>query len=219
MRKATGIVLLAFALALAFGAGSAFAASQSKLEEAVKPLIGVKYRYGGTTPEGFDCSGFVRYVYKQLGIELPRSSREMIKIGRKVAKDELRPGDLVFFNTNGKSVSHVGIYMGNNKFVHSSTSKGVVYTSLDSEYYAKRYVGARRILDFETFKKIAAAPETDKEGETDGLAAGEDKEAAKASPAEAAAEANGNETAGKEQTAAANEAAVDEAAEATTADA
>ncbi len=166
MRRPTWIGLLVFVFALTFGAGSAFAAAKSKLEKTVEPLIGISYRYGGTTTKGFDCSGFVRYVFKQFDIELPRSSSDMIKLGQKVTKNELRPGDLVFFNTSGKGVSHVGIYMGDNKFVHSSTSKGVVYTDLDSEYYAKRYVGARRILDAQTYQKIAADPATVKKAET-----------------------------------------------------
>ena len=172
MRKTTRVALLVLVLTLVFGAGQAFAATESKLESTVDPLLGIKYRYGGSTTKGFDCSGFVQYVFGKLGIDLPRSSRDQFKVGEKVTKDELRVGDLVFFNTNGKGVSHVGIYMGDGRFVHSSTSKGVTYTSLNDKYYAKRYVGARRILDDEAYHLLALAVEkAESEAEADGAQA------------------------------------------------
>ncbi|WP_276357869.1 C40 family peptidase [Cohnella caldifontis] len=156
MRKFT-VMLLSLAFLLAFQVGSAFA--DSKLDETISKVIGVDYDYGGTTTSGFDCSGFTGYVFKKLGIELPRSSKEQFKKGQKVAKADLRPGDLVFFNTDGHGVSHVGIYVGDNKFAHSSTSKGVTITSLDESYYAKRYVGARRVMDTDTYQEVATDPE------------------------------------------------------------
>jgi len=159
LRRTTRVALLVLVLTLVFGAGHALAATGSKLESTVEPLLGIKYRYGGSTTKGFDCSGFVRYVFGKLGIDLPRSSRELYKVGQKVSKDELRVGDLVFFNTSGKDVSHVGIYMGDGRFVHSSTSKGVTYTSMNDKYYAKRYVGARRILDDEAYRLLTLAVE------------------------------------------------------------
>jgi hypothetical protein len=162
LRKLT-VLLLSFAFLLSFQVGNAFA--NSKLDETIDPLIGVDYRYGGTTAKGFDCSGFTSYVFKKLGIELPRSSRDQFKIGQKVAKANLRPGDLVFFNTSGKGVSHVGIYIGDNKFAHASTSKGVIITSMDSDYYAKRYLGARRVMDTETYQAVATDPEAAVEAE------------------------------------------------------
>ena len=153
MRKLTVTLLAFLALMLALPAGSAWASS--KLEDTIAPLIGIKYKYGGTTTSGFDCSGFTRYVFQKLGLELPRSSKEQYKVGVKVSKEELRPGDLVFFNTSGKGVSHVGIYIGNGKFAHASTSKGVVYTSLSDKYYAQRYLGARRVMDTATYQALA----------------------------------------------------------------
>jgi cell wall-associated NlpC family hydrolase len=151
------VFLFSLAFLLAFQVGSAFA--DSKLDDTVNKLIGIDYDYGGTTTSGFDCSGFTGYVFKKLGIFLPRTSKEMFNWdeGKKVARDDLRAGDLVFFNTNGSGVSHVGIYVGNNKFAHAA-SKGVSITSMDENYYAKRYLGARRVMDTSTYKKFATEP-------------------------------------------------------------
>lgn len=193
MRITTRVGLLVLVLSLVFGAGQALAAtgSGSKLENTVESLLGTKYRYGGTTTKGFDCSGFVRYVFDKLGIDLPRSSREQYKIGQKVAKDELRVGDLVFFNTNGKGVSHVGIYMGDGRFVHSSTNKGVTYTSMSDKYYSKRYLGARRILDDEAYRKLVVAlEEANGEIAADGAEGTKVDDAARVSSEEAAQDAD-----------------------------
>jgi len=153
LRKVS-VFTFALALLLAFQVGSVFA--DSKLDKEIAPLIGTDYKYGGTTTKGFDCSGFTGYVFNELGIDLPRSSRDMFSWEKstKISDEDLRAGDLVFFNTSGSGVSHVGIYIGNNKFAHAA-SKGVTITSLDESYYAKRYLGARRILDDETYKNIA----------------------------------------------------------------
>jgi cell wall-associated NlpC family hydrolase len=111
-------------------------------------MIGVRYRWGGDTPDsGLDCSGFVRYVFQDtLGMALPRRAEEMSRVGEKVRMSDLKPGDLVFFNTMRRTFSHVGIYIGDNKFVHSpSTGSTIRVDDLDDGYWEKRFTGARRI--------------------------------------------------------------------------
>jgi hypothetical protein len=112
-------------------------------------LIGVEYKFGGNTPDtGLDCSGFVRYVFQQAtGISLPRSSREQAKVGKQVDKNQLEPGDLVFFNTRRFQFSHVGVYLGDNRFIHSPSRGGSVeVVNLDNKYWQKTFNGARRII-------------------------------------------------------------------------
>jgi cell wall-associated NlpC family hydrolase len=111
-------------------------------------MIGVRYRWGGDTPDsGLDCSGFVRYVFQDtLGMALPRRAEEMSRVGEKVSMSNLKPGDLVFFNTMRRTFSHVGIYIGDNKFVHSpSTGSTIRVDDLDDGYWEKRFTGARRV--------------------------------------------------------------------------
>ncbi|AOK04756.1 C40 family peptidase [Burkholderia sp. AU19243] len=111
-------------------------------------MIGVRYRWGGNSPDsGLDCSGFVRYVFQDtLGMSLPRRAEEMSRVGEKVSMSNLKPGDLVFFNTMRRTFSHVGIYIGDNKFVHSpSTGSTIRVDDLDSGYWEKRFTGARRL--------------------------------------------------------------------------
>ena len=122
---------------------------QKKLIEYSRTLLGVHYNYGGDShEEGFDCSGFTRYVYLHaLNKHLPRTAREMASSGVAVSQDKLVAGDLVFFNTLGADDSHVGIYIGNNRFIHASPAKhAIVIGNLKNEYFAKRYNGARRII-------------------------------------------------------------------------
>ena len=118
----------------------------SKIIKTAKKYIGVPYKWGGTTPKGFDCSGYVQYVFNKHGIELPRTSREQYYTGYKVSKSNLQPGDLVFFNTSGKGVSHVGIYIGDGDFIHSASSKGIVIADLFGNNWSSYYLGARRVL-------------------------------------------------------------------------
>lgn len=113
--------------------------------------LGSPYRGGGSTPAGFDCSGFVTYTLNQFDITLPRNSAEMAQIGKRILKKDAKPGDLIFFKTNGSYISHVGIVTENSdgiiKFIHSSTSSGVVYSSTSESYYARTFVGVNRILE------------------------------------------------------------------------
>lgn len=124
--------------------------SSSKADQIIstaKKYIGVPYQWAGSSPSGFDCSGFVQYVFKAHGISLNRTAATQYKHGIFVSKSNLQPGDLVFFqNTYKAGISHVGIYIGDGKFIHASSSKGVVISSLSSSYYVSHYYGARRIL-------------------------------------------------------------------------
>jgi cell wall-associated NlpC family hydrolase len=105
------------------------------------------YKYGGSSQKGMDCSAFTLQVYQNsLSVEIPRSAREQYSSGEKISKDELKFGDLVFFNTTKRSFpGHVGIYLGEDQFVHASRSQGVTVSSLEDTYYKKRFVGARRV--------------------------------------------------------------------------
>ena len=112
-----------------------------------------RYKYGGNGYGYLDCSMFVRLVYQRFGIDLPRTAREQFRVGKFVPKDKLLPGDLVFFITRGYYPSHVGIYIGDNKFMHfSSSKKGLTISSLNSKYFRKRYIGAKRVLNNELLK-------------------------------------------------------------------
>lgn len=115
-------------------------------------VLGTPYVWGGTTAAGFDCSGFILYVLKKFNVDnLPRTSQSQAKVGTAVAKENLRSGDLVFFNTLGTGISHAGIYLGNDQFAHSSSSKGVRISKLTETYYKDRYVTARRVVDQQSY--------------------------------------------------------------------
>ncbi len=115
---------------------------RTKIIASARKYIGVGYRYSQSNENGFDCSGYVRFVYGNFGFDLPRSSSDQFKQSRRVREHEALPGDLVFFNIHGKSISHVGIYLGNNEFIHSpSKGKSVSISSLDEVYYKKHLVG------------------------------------------------------------------------------
>ena len=115
-------------------------------------LVGIRYRYGGNSPEqGLDCSGLVRCVFREAdGTDLPRTSQEMSRRGQPVDKQDLQPGDLVFFNTLNRAFSHVGIYLGNNQFIHApSTGRNVRVENMDMNYWKTRFNGARRVFENE----------------------------------------------------------------------
>jgi cell wall-associated NlpC family hydrolase len=124
-------------------------------------LVGSPYRLGGTSPEtGVDCSGFVGHVFKQAaGVVLPRDSRAMSEAAQPLAQNELRPGDLVFFNTLNRPFSHVGIYLGDDRFVHASSSRtgSVMVSNLSDRYWRERFDGARRVVSPGTTPAAVAA--------------------------------------------------------------
>ena len=120
----------------------------SALTTTAKNLLGVRYVYGGTTTNGFDCSGFTQYVFAQNGIALDRTAaQQYTNNGTSVSKSDLQVGDLVFFSSSSQSVGHVGMYIGDGQFIHASSGGGkVIITDLNSSYYVRNYVGAKRVL-------------------------------------------------------------------------
>jgi len=137
----------------------ASANSSTSLINSARDYLGVKYVYGGTTTSGFDCSGFTQRAFRDVGISIPRTTGQQYAIGKSVSKANLIPGDLVFFNTTGKGVSHVGIYIGANQFINSASSKGVSIASINDPYYwGSRYIGARRVAGLNPPPKVSATP-------------------------------------------------------------
>lgn len=116
-----------------------------QLVDSAYQYIGVPYVFGGNTPKGFDCSGFTKYVFSNNGIELPRMADEQYRMGFRVRKNELIPGDLVFFTTYEPGVSHTGIYVGDGNFISATSSGGIRVDSLKSGYWSERYIGAKRV--------------------------------------------------------------------------
>jgi Cell wall-associated hydrolases (invasion-associated proteins) len=124
---------------------------RQQIVEYAKKYLGVKYKYGSSSPKGFDCSGFVLYVYKHFGITLERTSADQGNHGTKIDKEDLKPGDLVFFDTNGghNAIEHVGMYIGDGKFIHASSgsSRCVTISSLNEGFYDNAYMRSRRYID------------------------------------------------------------------------
>ncbi|WP_144027200.1 C40 family peptidase [Paenibacillus sp. FSL R7-0273] len=139
--------------------GAASASADSRMDKVIDKAIGTKYVSGGESTNGFDCSGFTMYVFDKIGINLPHQSGSQYQMGTAISRDNLREGDLVFFNTSGRGVSHVGIYVGNGKFAHASSSKGVTISSLSDNYYVNRYVGAKRIMSTDAYHAVATDSE------------------------------------------------------------
>lgn len=125
---------------------SASYGSVSSVISEAKKHTGTPYKWGGTTPGGFDCSGFLQYAFKKgAGVSIPRTVAEIYKTGTKVSS--LKKGDIVFFETYKKGASHAGIYLGGNQFIHTSSSNGVSISSMNNSYWSKRYIGAKRIMN------------------------------------------------------------------------
>ena len=126
-----------------------FASAAQDVSRFALGLIGVRYRYGGESPTaGLDCSGLIRYVFQQVtGVTLPRTSRELAQVGARVSVDDLQVGDLVFFNTRNYAFSHVGLYLGDNRFIHAPRrGRDVEITTLSRDYWQRHFDGARRLL-------------------------------------------------------------------------
>ena len=111
-----------------------------------KKYIGTPYKFGGTTPKAFDCSGYLQYVFKEHGMAVPRTADEQFKLGKSARTSELEAGDLVFFETYEAGASHCGIYLGDGKFIHASTSKGVRIDELAADYWKTHFYGAKHIV-------------------------------------------------------------------------
>lgn len=136
---------------------SSAVSSETPSDEGTHPLVaeakkylGIRYRYGGSSPSrGFDCSGFVHYLLSRYGIRAPHSAAGLFQVGKPISRSELKPGDLVFFQNTARrrGITHVGIYIGNGKFIHASSGRNrVTISSLHDPYYAARFAGARRLL-------------------------------------------------------------------------
>ncbi|MFD2614113.1 C40 family peptidase [Paenibacillus gansuensis] len=160
LKKKIGKTMLALALALSVGVGSEAAFTPHKAEAAVskasqiiatgKKYLGVRYQFGAPTgsTRSFDCSSFTQYVYKKHGIKLPRSSRDQAKSGRYVSRSNLKPGDLIFSDTNRDGrINHVSIYIGNNKLLHTyRVGVGVTISKFSGSIWSKTYKTARRVI-------------------------------------------------------------------------
>lgn len=128
--------------------GSSLTPAQANVTQIARSLLDTPYRFGGTTPQGFDCSGFINYVFRKgAGLSLPRTTEELSQAGKPVPIPDLRPSDLVYFRIERQKPLHIGIYLGNGRFIHAPSSQGKVNIQrLDLDYWRARYLGARRVL-------------------------------------------------------------------------
>lgn len=147
--KATAAASAPVAVSTSSGSASTASGTRQQIIDYAAKLLGCKYVYGGNTPSGFDCSGYVKYVFKHFGVDLTRTSANQYANSVRIKKSELKIGDLVFFSQNAGSskVGHVGIYVGGGQFIHAAApGKGVRYDSLNSTYYSSHYIGSGRVL-------------------------------------------------------------------------
>lgn len=123
-------------------------AERQKVMKVARDLLGTPYRYGGTTPrKGFDCSGFTSWVFRQVGVQLPRTAAAQYQRSHRIRRAELKVGDLLFFKIDGRKISHVAIYAGDDRFIHApSSGKKVSFGTLDNPYWIKHWVGSGRYL-------------------------------------------------------------------------
>lgn len=171
-------------------------AAESPLEQMAFNYLSTPYRFGGSTRKGIDCSAFVQSVFRDVDVKLPRSAREQFRVGEKVERDQLQPGDLLFFRTYARFPSHVGIYLGEGRMIHaSSRSRRVVITSIDYPYYVKRFIGAKRIEIDGSKEDGTIAPSTDELLEQNGITADQDPDAAAQDVADGDLDADEDESA------------------------
>jgi cell wall-associated NlpC family hydrolase len=156
-RLAAAILLSACVLLPGRAAAQAVPPDPADVVMRALALLGTPYRYGGRAPGGFDCSGLVGYVFEGAGIRLPRRSEDIGRVGTELVRSDLAPGDLVFFNTLGRSYSHVGIYIGDGRFVHAPARRGRVRVERIDDWWLARYDGARRVLVAEPVVAVTAA--------------------------------------------------------------
>lgn len=152
-------IFASFIIFTGIGVNDAEAATSTELTNTAKQYIGTPYKYGGTDINtGIDCSAFTQYIFSKFGITLNRTSTAQYQQGTSVSKDNLKEGDLVFFNTSGAGISHVGIYIENGEFISATTSSGVKTDKINDPYYwGSRYVGAKRVANFTADEEVKDA--------------------------------------------------------------
>lgn len=147
-------IILFFSLYITAEIPSPETRKRHNILETAKKHLGTKYAYGGSSTGGFDCSGFVMFVFNKNDIQVPRSSSTQYRAAKKISKNKAKPADLVFFTTYKPGPSHVGIYLGNGKFIHSpSTGKSVKISKIETSYWKKRLIGFATFIDPENLKE------------------------------------------------------------------
>lgn len=148
MKRVLYLILPLLFLVSCLSGGLYYGKERGGIVRTAQKYLGVPYKHGGASPQGFDCSGYVMFVYEKNGILLPRSVHRQYQAGHHIRKSQVKPGDLVFFKTSGRQrLSHVGIYMGGRRFIHApSTGKKVSFADMGKPYWKKRYIGAVKFI-------------------------------------------------------------------------